>query len=125
MEQADAVLKTALGEIERLLTTKTVVGEPLQVGGNTIVPLVSVGFGFGGGGGGGEDQKNPMTKGSGVGAGGGGGVKPIAVVIVDKDGRARVESVRAAAGVMEKFGDAVVRAVEAATSAKPPKASSE
>ena len=49
MEQPDNMLKTALDEIERLLTTKTVVGEPIKIGDNTIVPLVAVGFGFGGG----------------------------------------------------------------------------
>lgn len=119
MEQPDNLLKTALGEIEHLLSTKTVVGEPIQVGGNTIVPLVSVGFGFGGGAGGGEDQKTAMARGSGSGAAGGGGIKPVAVIIIDKDGVARVESVRATASVVEKFGDAVVRAVEAGRAAKP------
>jgi uncharacterized spore protein YtfJ len=120
MEEPDNLLKTALGEIEHLLSTKTVVGEPIQVNGNTIVPLVAVGFGFGGGAGGGEDQKTAMSKGSGSGAAGGGGVRPIAVVIVDKDGTARVESVRTAASVIEKFGDAVVKAVEAGRAAKKP-----
>jgi uncharacterized spore protein YtfJ len=49
MEQPDNLLKTALDEIERLLTTKTVVGDPIKIGDNTIVPLMAVGFGFGGG----------------------------------------------------------------------------
>jgi uncharacterized spore protein YtfJ len=118
MQESDSVLKTALSELEHLLSTKTVVGEPIQVNGNTIVPLVSVGFGFGGGGGGGESKKETMPNGSGSGAAGGGGIKPIAVVIVDKDGHAHVESVRATASVVEKFGDAVLKAVEANRAAK-------
>lgn len=117
MEQ-DNVLKTALDEIERLLTTRTVVGEPIRIGDNTIVPLVAVGFGFGGGSGTGEDPKKPGAKGMGAGAGGGGGIRPIALVIVDKDGQIRVESVRASTSIVDKVGDAVVRAVEATRAAK-------
>jgi uncharacterized spore protein YtfJ len=45
-------------------------------------------------------------------------VKPIAVVIVDKDGNAHVESVRATASIVEKVGNAVVKAVEAGRAAK-------
>ncbi|MGE0816709.1 MAG: GerW family sporulation protein [Vicinamibacterales bacterium] len=112
MEHVESLLKTALAEIERMLTTKTVVGEPIEVAGNTIVPLVAVGFGFGGGGGVGEDQKSASAKGEGAGTGGGGGIKPVAVVIVDKDGKARVEPIRAAASVVEKIGEAVARVVE-------------
>ena len=118
MEQPDNMLKTALDEIERLLTTKTVVGEPIKIGDNTIVPLVAVGFGFGGGSGAGEDPKKPGAKGTGAGAGGGGGIRPIALLIVDKDGNIRVESVRASTSIVDKMGDAVVRAVEAGRAAK-------
>jgi uncharacterized spore protein YtfJ len=120
MEQPDNLLKTALDEIERLLTTKTVVGEPIKVGDNTIVPLMAVGFGFGGGAGSGEDPKKAGAKGSGSGAGAGGGIRPIALIIVDKDGKVRVESVRASASIVDKVGDAVVRAVEAGKAAKNP-----
>jgi uncharacterized spore protein YtfJ len=118
MEQPDNLLKTALDEIERLLTTKTVVGDPIRIGENTIVPLMAVGFGFGGGAGMGEDPKSAGTKGSGSGAGGGGGIRPIALVILDKDGNVRVESVRASASIVDKLGDAVVRAVEAGRAPK-------
>ncbi len=112
MEQLDNLFKTTLGEIERVLSTKTVVGEPFEVRGNTIVPLVAVGFGFGGGGGAGEEQKTAMAKGSGLGTGAGGGVKPVALIIADKDGHIRVEPIRTAASVVEKLGEAVARVVE-------------
>jgi hypothetical protein len=39
-------------------------------------------------------------------------------VILDKAGNVRVESVRASASIVDKLGDAVVRAVEAGRSAK-------
>lgn len=118
MEQPDNLLKTALDEIERLLTTKTVVGEPIRIGDTTIVPLMAVGFGFGGGAGTGENAKADGARGGGSGAGAGGGIRPIALVILDKAGNVRVESVRASASIVDKLGDAVARAVEAGRSSK-------
>ena len=112
MEHLKDVLKTTLGEMERLLSTKTVVGEPVELRGNIIVPLVAVGFGFGGGGGEGEDQKRANAKGTGLGTGAGGGVRPVALVIVDKDGNVRVEPLRTAASVVEKAGEAVAHILE-------------
>ena len=118
MEQLDTLLKTTLGEFERMLSTKTVIGEPFEVRGNTIVPLVAVGFGFGGGGGAGEDQKTAHATGSGMGTGAGGGVRPVALIIVVPAGQVRIEPVQAAATVVEKFGEAVVRVVESRSKAE-------
>jgi uncharacterized spore protein YtfJ len=112
MEPIENLLKTTLAEIERLLNTRTVVGEPITVEGNTIIPLVAVGFGFGGGGGSGKGQKTGNLEGLGGGSGGGGGVKPVAVIIINKDG-ARVEPVRrGAATIVEKMGEAVGKIIE-------------
>jgi len=100
MKDLEGLFGKAVGEIERILNTKTVVGEPMTVEGNTLIPLVSVGFGFGVGGGEGNDPKK--GGGTGGGTGGGGGVKPVALVIVNKDG-VRVEVIKGgAASVMEK-----------------------
>lgn len=112
MEHVESLLKTTLGEIERLLNTRTVVGEPMNIDGNTVIPLVSVGFGFGAGGGSGKEQKAVSGEALGAGSGGGGGVKPIAVIVVNKDG-VRVEAVRKGAATMvEKVGEAVGKIVE-------------
>ena len=64
-----------------MLSAERVVGEPIVVGGNTIIPLVSVGFGFGGGGGTGKGGRSGKEtgEGRGGGTGGGGGVKPVAL----------------------------------------------
>ena len=103
MKDIENLFGTAVGEIERMLNTKTVVGDPITVEGNTLIPLISVGFGFGVGGGEGNDPKKGV--GSGGGTGGGGGVKPVALVIINKDG-VRVETVKGgAASVMEKIAD--------------------
>ena len=98
MKDIDDLFGKAIGEIERMLNTKTVVGEPITVEGNTLIPLISVGFGFGVGAGEGTNAKQ--------GTGGGGGVKPIALVIINKDG-VRVETVKgSAASLVEKIADA-------------------
>ena len=82
-------------------------GEPINVDGQTIIPLIAVGFGFGAGGGSGREQKTTRLEGLGAGSGAGGGVKPVAVIIVNKDG-VRLESIRRGAATMvEKVGEAV------------------
>ena len=44
MEHVENLLKTTLSEIEKLLSTRTVVGEPIVLEGNTVIPLISIGF---------------------------------------------------------------------------------
>lgn len=105
MEDIEKLFDKAVGEIERLLNTKTVVGEPITIEGNTLIPLVNIGFGFGVGGG----QGTEPSKGSGHGGGtgGGGGVKPTALVIINKDG-VRVEPIKGGtATVLEKVVETI------------------
>ncbi len=110
MADIEGLIKSTLSEIERILSTKTVVGEPMTVEGNTIVPLVSIGFGFGGGGGSGGPTGK--AEGEGAGAGGGGGVKPVGVIVVNKDG-VKVEPIRGmAASVIEAVAEGVAKIVE-------------
>ena len=104
MTDIENLFGKAIGEIERMLNTKTVVGDPITVDGATLIPLISVGFGFGVGGGEGNDPKKGAGRGGG--AGGGGGVKPVALIIIDKDG-VRVEPVKGgAASLVDKIADA-------------------
>lgn len=110
MQNVEELLKTAMGEIERMLNTKTVVGDPIKIEGTTLIPLVSVGFGFGAGGGTGTMKSGETGEGVGAGTGGGGGVKPIALVIIDKDG-VRMEPIKGAAtSVLEKVADVIGKA---------------
>ena len=111
MEKKDleGLVTTTLGEIEKVLGSKTVVGEPITIEGTTIIPLISVGFGFGGASGGSGDAKD---KGEGFGGGAGGGVKPIAIIIIDKDG-ARIEPIKGGlAAALEKLGGTVPEIME-------------
>jgi len=112
MEYVENLLKTTLGEIERMLTTKTVVGEPISVEGATIIPLIAIGFGFGAGGGSGKEAKKVEAEEYSGGSGGGGGIKPVAIVVIDKNG-VRLETIKkGAASVVEKAGEALGKIVE-------------
>jgi uncharacterized spore protein YtfJ len=107
MENVETLFKQAVEEIERMLNTKTVVGEPLTIGDNTIIPLVSVGFGFAAGGGSGK--QNTIGEGAGGGTGGGGGVKPVAVLIINKDG-VRLEPIKSGTvSVLEKVAETIAK----------------
>lgn len=111
MSDIENLFGKAIGEIEHMLNTKTVVGDPITVENNTLIPLVSVGFGFGVGSGEGNDPKK--GAGTGGGTGGGGGVKPVALVIVNKDG-VRVETVKGgAASLVEKIAEAAGKFAQA------------
>lgn len=122
MADVEHLLKTSLDEIERILNTKTVVGEPIEVAGTTLIPLLSVGFGFGAGGGTGKgdiaSKGGGSGEGSGSGVGGGGGVKPVAMIIIDKSG-VRVESIKGGtASVMESVGSVIGKAIESSNNKK-------
>ena len=111
MEDVDKLFDKAVGEIERMLNTKTVVGEPITVEGNTLIPLVNVGFGFGVGKGQGTDPQK--CQGHGGGTGGGGGVKPVALIIINQDG-VRVEPVKSGtASVLEKVAETIGKTASA------------
>lgn len=104
MKEVEGLFKTAVDEIERMLNSKTVVGEAMTVEGNTLIPLISVGFGFGAGGGTGKASKG--EEGTGGGTGAGGGVKPVALIVINADG-VKVEPIKgAAASVLEKVAEA-------------------
>jgi uncharacterized spore protein YtfJ len=105
MTDIKEIAKTTMGEIERMLTAKSVVGDPITVDGTTLIPLLSFGSGFGAGGGEGKSEKT--GEGGGGGTGGGGGMKPVAVIIVTKDG-VRVQPTRpGASGVFEKIAESI------------------
>jgi uncharacterized spore protein YtfJ len=113
MEDIENLIKAAMGEIERVLTTKTVVGEPITIEGNTLIPLISVGFGFGAGSGTGTMTAGEAGEGAAGGTGGGGGVKPIALIIVNKDG-VRLEPIKGAAtSVLEKVAETIGKTASA------------
>ncbi len=112
MEVVENLVKATLGEIEKVLSTRTVVGEPITVEGATLIPLISVGFGFGAGGGEGKGEAKQKGEGAGGGTGGGAWVKPVAVVIVDKEG-VRIEPIKGGmTSAIEKIGETIPQTIE-------------
>ncbi len=111
MADVAQIAKTVIAEIERLLQTKRVVGDAIVAGDTTLIPLVSLGFGFGAGSGTGKAPDK--GEGGGGGTGAGGGVRPVAVIVITKEG-VRVEPVkRGAAGpLLERVVEAISKSRE-------------
>ncbi|UCH51940.1 MAG: sporulation protein YtfJ [Chloroflexota bacterium] len=107
MDDIEKLVKTTLGEIEKVLDAKTVVGEAITIEGTTLIPLMSVGFGFAAGGGSGKGEAKEATEGGGSGSGGGAGVRPIAIIVIDKDG-VRIEPIKGGmATAIEKLSETI------------------
>jgi len=112
MEIVESLTRTTLEEIEKVLTTRTVVGEPITIEDKTLIPLISIGFGFGAGGGSGKGEAKQKGEGAGGGTGGGAWVRPIAVVVMDKEG-VRIEPIRRGLSTMiEKMSETMPRMME-------------
>ena len=90
MADLENLVKTTLAELREMARAQSVVGDPVEVGNTTVIPLVKLGFGFGGGG---TEDKNGGQSGS----GGGAGVQPVAVLVV-KDGEVRLERMSGQSG---------------------------
>jgi len=77
-------VEAILDKVVGAMSTRTVVGEPMEIQGVTLVPVLTIAFGFGAGGGeGGNEQQ-------GAGGGGGGGARmKVEGVLVIKDGDVR------------------------------------
>jgi len=85
----EGVVESLLKGMNTVLSTKTVVGEPTQIGdGTIIVPLVDVSFGIGAGAG------NNHSKNSSSGAGGLGGKMTPSAILIIKNGTARIVNIK-------------------------------
>ncbi len=46
MAELEDLVKTTLGELREVAKAQSVVGDPVEVGKTTVIPLVKLGFGF-------------------------------------------------------------------------------
>jgi len=80
----------AIEDMRDKASVRAVFGEPVEVGGKTIIPVADVKYGFGVGYGEGspakEEEAEPPASGSGGGAGGGIAARPVAVLEITDDG---------------------------------------
>lgn len=78
----EELMKEVVEQLETLITTKTIVGEPITVAGKTVVPISKVSFGFGSGGG--EGRRDEESGFGGAGAGGA-KIEPVAFLVISED----------------------------------------
>jgi uncharacterized spore protein YtfJ len=81
------VIKTALDQMQYIAKTETVIGEPINVGNVTLIPVSRVSIGFAAGGAGKDDKAS-----TGAGTGGGISITPVAFISV-RDDRVQVHPV--------------------------------
>ena len=87
--QFSGVVESLLKGMDTILSTKTVVGEATQIGDTIILPLVDVSLGVGAGAGVNDEKKTQN------GAGGlGGKMTPSAVLVIGKNGSARLVNIK-------------------------------
>lgn len=81
----DAMIERVLGELNKIVQTRTVVGEPLKAGDVTLIPVSKISLGFAAGGGEGSGRS---------GTGGGATVEPIGFVVIDANGKVQVVTMK-------------------------------
>ena len=125
MEHIKELMSVLTGELSNVAKSEVVVGDPIELGKVTVIPLsrISVGMGAGGGEGEGEfrmevkagaeskHRKGPpwhhgKGKGRGGGSGGGAKVRPVGVIIFGPDG-VEVQPIQAKKGLLDKIFDKV------------------
>ncbi len=74
-------------KFENFVKEKTVIGEPIQMEGLTMIPAMTISFGMGNGGGNGSDASG--AAGTGTGGGLGAKISPTAMIVV-KDGDVQI-----------------------------------
>ena len=78
----ESTIKEIAGELEKIATTKTVVGEPITAAGKTIIPISRITMGFGAGGG---EGKRDTESGYGGGGGAGAKIEPVAFIMLSEE----------------------------------------
>ena len=111
------ILKVLLEHLQTIARSETVVGNPIQAGDTTLIPLSRLMLGFGVGG---TDLAGDVTKGSsssgrlgGAGTGGGVSVEPVGFIVVHKDNPPQLLSLKGNKGQLAKVIDLVPDLIEA------------
>jgi uncharacterized spore protein YtfJ len=119
MQDVKELIEDVLARFEGLSQTKTVVGEPMELKGKILVPLIEVSIGVAGGGGAGEGavEKGNEGKGEGKGVGGGMKVAPVSVICIDDHGVSAF-TLGEKKGFVDKLADIMPQLIEKAAAAK-------
>ncbi len=93
----------SIDKIREMGDVSTVIGDPIQAGDTTIIPVSKVSYGFASGGSDLPAKQNPKEL-FGGGAGAGVTVQPIAFLIINKDGNVRLMQI---SGSDDKVSNAI------------------
>src|SRR5271167_4189914 len=100
-------VKATVDELLKVISTKNVISEQIEIGDNVVITITKVGLGFGTAKG--ENKSSSGPQGAGQGVGGLAGVSPVAIVVVHKSipGSAGVEvkSLSPPSGIGKAIGD--------------------
>lgn len=119
------VLRQLAEDLKGFARTETIFGEPIEIQGNTVIPVCKLSIGYGGGGGEGEGtEEKKGSKGAGAGAGGGVKLEPAALIIA-REGEISVVGIQAKRGRMEALLELIPETVERLMKAKGKKAKEE
>lgn len=118
MDSSHALITQVSDKISDIAQSDVVIGEPIELGEITIVPLSRVSIGFGGGGGTAEGegprrkgQRGGRGRGGGGASGGGGKVRPVGVIVFGPDG-VEVQPIPDKKGLMDTLFDKVPGLIE-------------
>lgn len=127
MEEFNEIHEIIGTKIKDLAKTETIVGDPIQVGETSIIPVVSIMAGWGAGAGSGKAAPKEQAGGSGGGGGGGGGVRitPVAFIVIKGDDVNLLTLKEARLTKMADLIPAVVEGIQAARQRKAPEAEGE
>lgn len=102
------ILQNVVQTLEKTLNTKQVFGEPLEIAGVTLVPVMDLTYGFGGGSGEGRNKENE----GGTGGGGGGAARlaPKAIIVIHEGNVSVMPVVKG--GTVDRIIDAIPGLVE-------------
>lgn len=78
----EELMKEVVEQLEKMVTTRTIIGEPITAAGKTMIPISMVSFGFGSVGG--EGKRGEEGGFGGVG-GGGAKIEPVAFLVVAEE----------------------------------------
>jgi len=106
------VLMQLAEDLKRFAKTETIFGEPIEIQGNTVIPVCKLSIGYGGGGGeAGKDEKETSGKNIGVGVGGGMKLEPAALIIA-REGKISVVGIQAKKGKLEALLGMIPETIE-------------
>lgn len=122
MEKMTEIIDAVTSKLAEVTDSNVVVGDPIEMGQVTIVPLSRISVGMGGGGGEGQgdfqgeptrNKKHAPGKGMGMAgaAGGGAKVRPVAVVVFTEEG-VEVMPVTDKKSVLDKIFDKVPEVID-------------